>query len=328
MARPLQTGLTYFPLDVMFDQDDKIALTESDFGLEGFSVIVKLLMKIYSEGYCYHWGEKEQKLFARKVGVDVSTVIAVVEAGLRWGLFSYALFDDYGILTSRGIQKRYFEAVSRRKDVHVIKEYVLLTEKEAAKYLNLNIVSLYPETPVERVGVTTPAGSTELMSTLTTQSKVKESRVEDSKSSESESQRLETDDDDFSTLLEAYKSKIESPTTQVEKQLKNWLTIFNKEVITEAITRTHMNGKSFSYLNAILTDFMRKGVKSIKDIETYDDSFKQRQQCFNKHTPRQESLPKWVSSDYEVNDEPVDEATDQSFRDNLERIRNKKQNNV
>ncbi len=66
MARPLQTGLSYFPLDVTFDQDDKIALIESDFGIEGFTVIVKLLMKIYSEGYNYHWGEKEQKLFSRR----------------------------------------------------------------------------------------------------------------------------------------------------------------------------------------------------------------------------------------------------------------------
>ena len=54
MARPLQTGLNYFPLDVTFDQDDKIALIESDYGIEGFTVIVKLLMKIYSEGYSYH----------------------------------------------------------------------------------------------------------------------------------------------------------------------------------------------------------------------------------------------------------------------------------
>ncbi|MDZ7835628.1 MAG: DUF4373 domain-containing protein [Alkalibacterium sp.] len=149
MARPLQTGLNYFPLDVTFDQDDKIALIEADFGLEGFAVTVKLLMKIYSESYVYHWGEKEQKLFARRVGVEASIVTAIVNAGLRWGLFSQRLFDDYGILTSRGIQKRYFEAVSRRKDVPVVKEYVLLSEQETEKYLNLHIVSLYPEVSPE-----------------------------------------------------------------------------------------------------------------------------------------------------------------------------------
>ena len=143
MARPLQTGLTYFPLDVSIDQDDKIALIESDFGLEGFAVTIKLLMKIYAEGYMYHWGEKELKLFSRKIGVEVSLVSAVAAAGLRWGLFSQSLFDDYGILTSHGIQKRYFEAVSRRKNVSAVKEYFLLSEEEAEKYTNLSLVTLF-----------------------------------------------------------------------------------------------------------------------------------------------------------------------------------------
>lgn len=134
MARPLQTGLNYFPLDVTFDQDDKISLIESGYGIEGFTVIVKLLMKIYSEGYSYHWGEKEVKLFSRRTGVAGSTVTDIVEAGLHWGLFSLPLFNDYGILTSRGIQKRYFEAASRRKDVPVILEHVLLSEQEIDDY--------------------------------------------------------------------------------------------------------------------------------------------------------------------------------------------------
>lgn len=89
------------------------------------------------------------------------------------GLFSLPLFNDYGILTSRGIQKRYFEAASRRKDVPVIKEHVLLSEQEIEKYPNLSIVSLYPEILVETSSVDSDIDSTELMSTLTTQSKGK-----------------------------------------------------------------------------------------------------------------------------------------------------------
>jgi len=287
MARPLQTGLTYFPLDVTFDQDDKIALIEADFGIEGFAVTVKLLMKIYSEGYVYHWGEKEQKLFARRVGIDVTLVTAVVDAGLRWGLFSQRLFDDYGILTSRGIQKRYFEAVSRRKDVHVVREYLLLTGQEAEKYANLSIVSLYPETEPEIIDVITRSPSEELVSTLTPQRKVKESKVEESKSSsENETGSTVTDDDDLLILLEAYKAKIEAPTQQVEKQLKSWLSVFDKDVVLEALNR---------------------------------------QQSFTKPTPREESLPKWATSDETVIDQPVDAATQQSIQDTLERIRQKKQ---
>lgn len=319
MARPLQTGLNYFPLDVTFDQDDKIALIESDFGLEGFSITIKLLMKIYSESYFYHWGEKEQKIFARKVGMDVSLVVAIVDAGLRWGLFSQLLFDDYGILSSRGIQKRYFEAVSRRKDVPVTEEYILLSEQELEKYLNLHIVSFHQE----NTDVNIDDVSDELMSTLIPQSKEKESRVEKSKSSRETKKETSKTDDDLNTLLNAYKDKIETPSKQIEKQLNTYLADFDPSVILEAINRTQKNRKRFSYLSAILADFKRKNVKTVKDLAAYDRSFKQRQQFFSKPVQKNGFLPEWATFDYEGEDEAVDEETDQAFRDKLERIRKK-----
>ncbi|WP_368646174.1 Lin1244/Lin1753 domain-containing protein [Alkalibacterium putridalgicola] len=325
MARPLQTGLNYFPLDVTFDQDDKIALIESDFGIEGFTVIVKLLMKIYSEGYSYHWGEKEAKLFSRRTGVAVSTVTDIVEAGLHWGLFSLPLFNDYGILTSRGIQKRYFEAVSRRKDVPVILEHVLLSEQEIQKYPNLNIVSLYPEPSVEISYVDSDVDSTELMSTLTTQSKVKESRVKESKSSSESEKGSDDSDDDLLHILKEFESKVQVPTPQIEKQLKDWLAVFDQSVILEAIRRTHMNGKSYAYLNAILTDFQQKGVRNYEELSTYDRSFKNRQKSFTNHVSKSESLPDWAKDEYTVVADPVDEDMNQKVMDSLNRIRQKRQ---
>ncbi|MCY9140555.1 DUF4373 domain-containing protein [Peribacillus frigoritolerans] len=65
MARPKKEGLDYFPLDVDMDQDDKIALIEAKHGVIGFGVTLKLLMKIYKEGYFYRWTEREQLLFSR-----------------------------------------------------------------------------------------------------------------------------------------------------------------------------------------------------------------------------------------------------------------------
>ncbi|GEK91022.1 Lin1244/Lin1753 domain-containing protein [Alkalibacterium kapii] len=326
MARPLQIGLNYFPLDVTFDQDDKIALIESDFGIEGFTVIVKLLMKIYSEGYSYHWGEKEVKLFSRRTGVAVSTVTDIVDAGLHWGLFSLPLFNDYGILTSRGIQKRYFEAASRRKDVPVIREHVLLSEQEIEKYPNLSMVSLYPEVAVENNHVDSDVDSTELMSTITTQSKVEESIVKESKSSSQVEKELDDSDDDLLHILKEFESKVQVPTPQIEKQLKDWLAVFEQSVILEAIRRTHMSGKSFAYMNAILTDFQKKGVRSFEDILPYDRSFKHRQKSFTNHVPKSESLPEWAKDDYTDVDDPVDEDMNQKITESLNRIRQKRQN--
>ncbi|GEK91217.1 Lin1244/Lin1753 domain-containing protein [Alkalibacterium kapii] len=324
MARPLQTGLTYFPLDVSIDQDDKIALIESDFGLEGFAVTIKLLMKIYAEGYMYHWGEKELKLFSRKIGVEVSLVSAIVDAGLRWGLFSQSLFDDYGILTSRGIQKRYFEAVSRRKNVSAVKEYFLLTEQDSEKYTNLSVVSLFPESLAETPLEEAPLDSAELMSTLTTQSIVKESREKDSKSSgEIEKEAPKTDDDDV-TILDSYSRKIETPTHEVKRQLNDWLGVFKAPVILEAIERTQQNGKNYRYLHAILLDFKRKHVKTLADLVAYDVAFKRQKQRGTSGPVKQESLPLWTSSDHKASDEPANEATTQNIKDTLERIRSKK----
>lgn len=139
MARPQREGLEYFPIDVDIDQDDKVALVEAEYGIRGFGVLVKLLAKIYKEGYFYTWGDKERILFAQKVGLEVAEVSAIVESALKWGFFDQRLYDEYGILTSRGIQRRYWAATSRRKEVRVIEEYWLLEPEERA---NLVIVDI------------------------------------------------------------------------------------------------------------------------------------------------------------------------------------------
>ena len=126
MARPRKVGLDYFPLDVDIDQDDKVALIEAQHGILGFGIIIKLLMKIYSEGYFYNWTEKEQILFTRRVNVDINTINAIIESCSKWGIFSSELLKKHEILTSKGIQVRYFEATKRRQRVEIIKEYLLL----------------------------------------------------------------------------------------------------------------------------------------------------------------------------------------------------------
>ena len=60
---------------------------------------------------------------------------------------------------------------------------------------------------------------------------------------------------------------IEIPTEQVKQNLKTWLTVFDSDVILEAMNRTQSKGKSFVYLNAILTDFKQKEVKTEYGIE-------------------------------------------------------------
>lgn len=121
----MKSGLEYFPLDVHLDE--KFELIEAEFGLTGFAVIVKLLQRIYGgQGYYCEWTNEVALLFGRFCGSGVGVVSEIVSAAVRRGIFDRELFDRYHILTSVGIQKRYFEAVSRRKKVEVEKAYLLL----------------------------------------------------------------------------------------------------------------------------------------------------------------------------------------------------------
>lgn len=331
MARPLQTGLNYFPLDVDCDQDDKIALIEADFGSDGFTVVIKLLMKIYSEGYFYHWGEIEQKLLARRIPISLQVVCDVVDAALKWNLFNPYMFQKYGILTSSGIQKRYFEAVKRRKEVKVMEEYILIPTEELEKYSNLVISSLTPKVESESIKeeANTDTPTTELMYTLTPQSKVKESRVKESKVNHNEATKPEeikplADDSNTSKILTFYSNTIANPTKRVTHDLQNWISVFNADIILEAINRTQANGKGFGYLNAILKNFQSKGIQTLEDIEAYDRSFKEGKRSQTKPAQRKETLPNWASSKTTVKDEPADKELREDIRKRLEQVRSKR----
>lgn len=123
----MKNGIDYFPLDVQVD--DKIDLIEAEFGLTGFAVVVKLFQRIYGgQGYYCEWTNDVALLFGRKLGFlpGDNVVSEIVSASVKRGIFNRDLYDKYSVLTSSGIQKRYFEAVSRRKKITVKKEYLLV----------------------------------------------------------------------------------------------------------------------------------------------------------------------------------------------------------
>lgn len=135
MARPIKPGLSYFPLDVALDT--KFQLIEAEFGLKGFALVVKLLQKIYGEqGYYCEWTDEVELLFASKSGVGGDFVSELIKGCVKRGFFDEEMLNKYGILTSRGIQRRYVEA-KRGSISKIEKEYLLLklplTEVNATK---------------------------------------------------------------------------------------------------------------------------------------------------------------------------------------------------
>ena len=164
----IKSGLDFFPLDVCLDR--KFELIEAEFGLTGFGVIVHLLQEIYGkEGYYIEWTEEVALLFARRIGLGGSVVSEIIEASIRRGMFDKEIYDKYHCLTSRGIQKRYFEAVSRRKSLEV--DYNILLVECTQICHNVNISS-------KNVNIFSKNADIEKQSRVE-KSRVEKSRVED-----------------------------------------------------------------------------------------------------------------------------------------------------
>lgn len=141
MARPRKVGLDYFPLNVNAGVDDELELLEADFGLEGFAVYVKLLQMIYKNGYYIRWNETEQLRLKKRVNLSRDKINELIDACLKWRLFSKRVFEEHRVLTSHGIQQRFLLAIGRRKDVDIEKAYLLLTKKEIAESkVKINLV--------------------------------------------------------------------------------------------------------------------------------------------------------------------------------------------
>ena len=160
-----KSGIDYFPLDVTLDA--KFELIEAEFGLTGFGVVVHLLQEIYGKaGYYIEWTEEVALLFARKVGLGGSVVSEIVEASVRRGMFDKEKYEKYHVLTSKGIQKRYFEAASRRKILEV--DYNILL---------VNAAQILPNVDILAVNVNILSKNAD----ISRQSRVEKSRVKESR---------------------------------------------------------------------------------------------------------------------------------------------------
>lgn len=115
----------------IFSNDIKIDKLLDAQGWIGFGIYFYLCQMAFgSEGYYYEWCYDLCATTARKMGggVGAGTVKETVDYCLQIGLFNKGLFDRWGVLTSRGIQKSYLAVVksNSRRAVEIYREYWLL----------------------------------------------------------------------------------------------------------------------------------------------------------------------------------------------------------
>lgn len=131
MPRPDKIGLDYFPFDVDFFEDEKVGAISGEFGLKGEMTLIRLLCAVYRNGYFALWEDKlKMKLLKGLPGVSEDLLEQIVNRLVRWEIFDKNLFDSVRVLTSRGIQRRFFSATRRRKNMTIIKDYLLVSPEE------------------------------------------------------------------------------------------------------------------------------------------------------------------------------------------------------
>lgn len=249
----MNNGINYFPLNVHLD--DKFELIEAEFGLKGFAIVVKLFQKIYGQqGYYCEWTEDVALLFGKNVGLGGDAVSEIVRAAIKRGIFDSELYDKYQILTSRGIQERYFEAVSRRKEVEVRKEYLLIKVDQI--YKNVRILN-------ENVNISSRNVN------ISEQKKVEESKVKEKKVEERKLPRLPV------RIVKLYENNIAPLTPITLRGLDDWLNAMSEDVVEYAISEAVKNNKrNYKYIEAILRNHFNAGRTTLAEVQSAKRAYK------------------------------------------------------
>lgn len=112
MARPLKQGLDYFPMDTKLDL--KLQLLKAKYKLEGIGFIDMLFRVIYEEGYFIKIDADNQLMLANDFGISEERFSELLNFCIEKDFFDKQIYKENQVLTSNGIQKRYFHGTLRR----------------------------------------------------------------------------------------------------------------------------------------------------------------------------------------------------------------------
>jgi len=97
------------------------------FGLKGVGFIDSLYREAYKEGYFVEWNQTVQLLIASDLSESEEEIKRMLEFSISIGLFNSMIFEEYSILTSKGIQLQFNAAIVKRKQVVFYKQFLLIT---------------------------------------------------------------------------------------------------------------------------------------------------------------------------------------------------------
>ena len=249
----------------MFDNDTKIDKLIDAYGWVGFGIWFYLCQKAYgSDGYYYRWGFADCASTARKMGggIGSGTVKEVVGYCLQIGLFDNRVFDRWGVLTSRGIQRRYCVAAAERKMKNVVAEYWLLSDEESAGFIKC---ALNAENPTAD-GNSLPVNSIKPPNNriMRHKSKGKESRVKDSKDDVDARAR-----DGGDSLLPYLANNLTHMSPGNYAQMRETMAAgMTDELVRYAVDiACSRNIRTWAYVQRILDDWICEGISTVPEAK-------------------------------------------------------------
>lgn len=142
MGRQRRKGLSYFPFDVDFFTDKKIRAVKSQFGADGIVLYQYLLCEIYRmEGYYLYFDDDMLYIIADDLNMSTEKIGLMLSFFLGRSLFNDTLFKADKILTSKGIQERFQEAVKSRgskNPIPVIEKFWVLSKEDTLSFIKVH----------------------------------------------------------------------------------------------------------------------------------------------------------------------------------------------
>ena len=257
MARPTAKGVEYFPLNVNFINDLKVRKLLLSCGVEAIAVLIYLLSTIYKdEGYYVEIHEDEIDLIALDVNVTPEFVLKVINKACEVRFFDVNLYNNFNILTSKGIQERYLKITERRKNSVVITQFNLINVCNNSINVNNNSINV---------------DNNSVNVYKSTQSKVKESKVKKSKVKSLSNDSVknvyltETEKRDYTNkkIYELYLNGVGQISPTIKERLDDLVELYGMEHVIVAINTTiESGGSSIKYVETVAASNLKKKVNN------------------------------------------------------------------
>lgn len=257
MARPTAKGVEYFPLNVNFINDLKVRKLLLSCGAEAIAVLIYLLSTIYKdEGYYVEIHEDEIDLIALDVNVTPEFVLEVINKACEVRFFDVNLYNNFNILTSKGIQERYLKITERRKNSVVITQFNLVNVYNNSINVNNNSINV---------------DNNQVNVYKSTQSKVKKSKVKKSKVKSLSNDSVknvyltETEKRDYTNkkIYELYLNGVGQISPTIKERLDDLIELYGTDHVIVAINTTiESGGSSIKYVETVAASNLKKKVNN------------------------------------------------------------------